>query len=206
MTGGTKKEYRSFSGKPILARAILPFIETGSFTTILITVPKDHIPKVKKLLASHLDTEAVELVEGGSTRQESVFFGLLGLEEKAPQHVLIHDGARPWVDTGTISRVLEGVRRWGACLPVVAAPDAIKEINEEQFIERHMDRRSTFGAQTPQGFVYSRILQAHREASQAEKVFIDDGEVYNAYAGPVFTVKGSISNRKITYSHDLEGL
>ncbi len=195
------------AGRPVLVHAILAFVATRRFTDIMITVPEHHIDRVRGLLGPHLDTRALLFEEGGPTRQESVYRGLLGLVCQAPEAVLIHDGARPWVDADTIVRVLEGVRKWGACLPVTPSADAVMEVDEQGVVLRHMDRRRTFCAQTPQGFEFNRIVSAHREAAQAaragENGFVDDGEVFAAYAGAVHTVAGSLRNRKVTFLHDL---
>ena len=204
MADGTKKEYRLMAGRPILAHTIQAFVSTGRFSDILITVPTGHIERARAMLAPHLDTDQILVAEGGSTRQESVYNGLLALAHRTPGVVLIHDGARPWVDGQTIERVMEGALRWGACLPVVPSADAVKEIDDQGLVLRHMDRSRTVCTQTPQGFDYRRILAAHRKAAQAGRHgFIDDGEVYSAYEGAVYTVRGGSANRKITFMHDL---
>jgi 2-C-methyl-D-erythritol 4-phosphate cytidylyltransferase len=199
-----KKEYQILLGKPVLAHSALPFLLSELFSHIVVTVPPSHIPEVEALLEPHLNLSAITFVEGGDTRQQSVYLGLLELEKVTPEYVLIHDGARPWIDDKTIRRVLEGARKKGACLPVVKTCEAIKEVGEDGFIERHLGRASTVRAQTPQGFLFSHILKAHRRAQEVNRVFIDDGEVYAEFVGPVFTVVGNASNRKITYPYDLD--
>ncbi len=198
-----KKEYLKLLGKPILAHSTLPFLECSSVTHIVITVQPSHIPDVEVLLEPYMSLNRITFVEGGETRQDSVFLGLLELEKVRPECVLIHDGARPWVDKPTITRVLEGARRSGACLPVIATCEAIKEVDGNGFISRHFERACTVRAQTPQGFRFGRILEAHRRARKMDRVFIDDGEAYAAFFGLVSTVAGSETNVKITYPHEL---
>jgi len=150
-------------------------------------------------------------VPGGDTRQKSVRAGL----EAAAEHpgnspserldvVLIHDGARPWISAALITAVLEGARRHGGCAPVVSPPDAIKSVDEAGFITFHSGRGTTLGVQTPQGFVFDRILEAHRRAASDGAVYIDDTEIFEKYSGRVYTVPGDPRNRKITYPHDLD--
>ena len=198
-----KKEYLKLLGKPVLAHSTLPFLECKTFTHIIITVQPSHIPEVEVLLEPYMSLSAVTFVEGGRTRQNSVFLGLLELEKVNPDCVLIHDGARPWIDVPTIARVLEGARREGACLPVIETCEAIKALDDDGFISKHFDRARTVRAQTPQGFLFSRILEAHRRAEGSDRVFIDDGEVYAAFYGRVFTVAGNEANVKITHPRDL---
>jgi 2-C-methyl-D-erythritol 4-phosphate cytidylyltransferase len=198
-----KKEYLKLLGKPILAHSTLPFLECKSFTHIVITVRPSHIPEVEVLLEPYLNMSTITLVDGGQTRQRSVYLGLLELEKVNPHCVLIHDGARPWIDLPTINRVLEGARQEGACLPVVATSEAIKEVDDNGFISKHLKRACTVRAQTPQGFLFSRILEAHRRAQELDRVFIDDGEVYAEFFGQVSTVAGNEANVKITLPQDL---
>ena len=160
--------------------------------------------QARNLLEPYLDTGGLLFVAGGATRQASVYRGLQGLVPRSPDVVLIHDGARPWVDGATIGRVLDGARKWGACLPVIASADAVKEVDEQGRVLMHMDRNRTFLTQTPQGFDFDRILASHAKAAHTGgSGFIDDGEVYAAYAGTVYTVEGDTANRKITFLHDL---
>ena len=198
-----KKEYLKPLDKPILAHSTLPFLESKLFTHIVITVQPSHIPEVVHLLEPYMSLSTVTFVEGSQTRQGSVYLGLLELEKVNPDCVLIHDGARPWIDLPTITRVLEGARQEGACLPVIETSEAIKEVDDDGFISKHLNRDCTVRAQAPQGFLFSRILEAHRRAQDSDRVFIDDGEVYAAFFGRVSTVAGNETNVKITYPQDL---
>jgi len=206
MAGGCKKEYRLLAGVPVLARAILPFVATGRFSSFVVVVPPSRIAETREILAGHLDTSRLHFVEGGGTRPQSVYRGLLELESLSPQpdNVLIHDGARPWIDEETILRVLEGTEKEGACLPVIHPCDAVKVVNEKGFVMEHLEKGRVFGAQTPQGFSFSKILDAHRRASSSGRLFVDDGEVWAGYVCPVYTVPGNPENRKVTFAHDLQ--
>lgn len=200
--GGIKKEYRFLDGKPILAMAVLPFLDF-SIDPIILTVPPKEETKVRKLLADFLDVSRLLFVEGGLKRQDSVRIALEALDSRNPDYVLIHDGARPWVDSGIIHRVLEGVENYGACIPVVSAQDAMKEVGKNAVVERHIPRGGIYCAQTPQGFSFCALLNAHRAAKDRNANFSDDGEVFAEFAGPVHTVPGDPANRKITYPHDM---
>jgi 2-C-methyl-D-erythritol 4-phosphate cytidylyltransferase len=205
MEGAEKKEYLILDGKPVLAHAIQPFLESDFFSHVFVTLPHSHIDRVSVFMAPYLDISRLVFVAGGQTRQASVFLALLELERFMPDYVLIHDGARPWIDIGTIKRVMDGTVKKGACLPVVKSRDALKELGSEGLIERHLDRERVAGAQTPQGFEYPGLLKAHKKAHDDDfRHFTDDGEVYATYIGPVFTVEGNVTNRKITYPFDLE--
>jgi 2-C-methyl-D-erythritol 4-phosphate cytidylyltransferase len=198
-----KKEYASLEGRPVLCWAVEPFLEITPALQLVITLPPMDIPMVKKLLQPRIDTERILFVGGGKSRQESVRLGLESLWERQPYIVLIHDGARPWIDRALIDRVLEGTRKWGACIPVVDASEAPKRIEPSGLILEDLSREQFKLAQTPQGFFYRRILEAHQRAKDSSHLFLDDAEVYAAYGSEVFTVPGDRRNKKITYREDL---
>ena len=198
-----KKEYASMDGRPVLSRAVEPFLEISPALQLIITLPPADIPMVRHMLRPQIASERIHLVAGGNIRQESVRLGLEFLQEQPPQVVLIHDGARPWIDGALISRVLEGTRKWGACIPVLDASEAPKRIGPSGLILEDLPREQFKLAQTPQGFLYDRILEAHRRGKGSSHVFLDDAELYALCWPGVFTVPGDRKNRKITYQEDL---
>lgn len=117
--------------------------------------------------------------------------------------VLIHDGARPWVDAPLIARVVEGLTRYGACIPLVPLSDTPKEISPEGLIVAHPERARYGNAQTPQGFRFPRILEVHQTALADGADCTDDAELWARYEGSVGWVPGSPDNRKITFKADL---
>ena len=157
------------------------------------------------MIKRYINTEDIIITEGGSSRQESVYRGLSALESDPPDFVLIHDGARPWVTKDIIQRVMEGTVKYGGCIPVVPIADTLKEVDKSGIILEHLKRESVFGAQTPQGFNFRKIIKAHRAVlEQGLNRMTDDAEVYNFICKTVFTITGDIKNRKITYRSDIE--
>lgn len=204
MQGGGKKEFRILSDKPVLIHSILPFFLSGRFYKLVVTVPEKNIEYTKNMISTYVDAGKVDCIRGGNTRQESVYFGLKAFEQSAPDYILIHDGARPWIEKDLIYRVLETTLKYGACIPVVDVPDALKEIDEKGIIKKSLSRKKVKGGQTPQGFLYSKIYKAHMLAREQKKMeALDDAEVYSLLFHPVITVPGNTMNKKITYSHDL---
>jgi 2-C-methyl-D-erythritol 4-phosphate cytidylyltransferase/2-C-methyl-D-erythritol 2,4-cyclodiphosphate synthase len=207
MGGTVKKEYLPLDGKPVLQHSLEAFGETGLFSVFVVTVPPGGEAEARSVLQGWLNegenAKNVLFVEGAETRQKSVFRGLAALEGRDIGIVLIHDGARPWISPRSISEVFLGTEAYGACVPTAPAVDAMKEVGPEGFIERHLERKKTFGVQTPQGFLYSEILAAHRQAENDGRDYIDDTEIYAAYSGSVHTVAGEVSNKKITFAPDI---
>jgi 2-C-methyl-D-erythritol 4-phosphate cytidylyltransferase/2-C-methyl-D-erythritol 2,4-cyclodiphosphate synthase len=142
-------------------------------------------------------------VDGGETRQESVLRGLESLENIAPTSVLIHDGARPFPDTDLITRTLEALNNHHAVIPALPVFDTIKQATSDgKKIEKTLDRKTLWRAQTPQGFDYKAILAAHRASTDIE--LTDDAMVAEHAGIPVAIVDGNEKNIKITTQEDMK--
>jgi len=203
-----KKEYQSINGIPVIIKSIQAFLQTDLFQSIIITVPTGHCSRVLSLVQSNISATGVQIdiIEGSSTRQESVFKALCALEQARPEIVLIHDAARPWISPQLIQTVFSATETHEACIPVVEIADAPKQITQDGIIEKHIPKHSLKGAQTPQGFRFDMILEAHRTAKSMHSTCADDAEVLSLLGKKVFSIPGEPSNRKITYPHDLEGI
>ena len=211
--GGLKKEYRRLTppqydeeGLPlsVLGAAYLAFDRVERVGSIVIVIPCGHEKDAQKALPRGLKKGCVRFVTGGDSRQNSVYRALSFLAEESPDYVLIHDGARPWVDSALINRVIDAAMLCGAAIPRLPLIETPKECNEEGFITRHLKRHSVFAAQTPQGFVFKDIFEAHKR-SKAYNDYTDDAEIWGECieGRPVATVLGAKSNRKITFIEDL---
>src|SRR5437588_4959603 len=120
---------------------------------------------------------ALPPVPGGPERQDSVRLGLEALAIHSPDHVLIHDGARPFPDAALIDRVIDGLDRAAAAVPALPLGDTIKRV-EGGLVRETIDRTQLWRAQTPQGFHFAPILMAHRQ--MAGRVLTDDAAVAEA--------------------------
>jgi 2-C-methyl-D-erythritol 4-phosphate cytidylyltransferase len=230
-TGG-KKEYRPLAGrldregKPltVLGAAVSAFAAFAEIGVIVITGPRDpetgEIAARRALPPSFFEGGGVHpgpdllFVPGGGTRRASVHQALSLLAAYQPRYVLIHDGARPWVDGPLIRRTMEAVISCRAALPLLPLVETPKEMAAAApggplFVTRHLRRASVGAAQTPQGFEFPEILYAHEKAAARELAegfeYTDDAEVWGEFCGPVAVVPGSPENRKITFPGDLPG-
>ncbi len=187
----------------VITEAVKPFTDSEFFQKIVIT----HSPSDKESIADALKDFSIPIifVEGGSTRQESVYNGLKILSEDSPESVLIHDAARPWISSNLVNNILEKAEDKNSAVPVTPSVNAMKKIDSEGRITEHLKREQTVSAQTPQGFNYKMILEAHSRAEKEGYQAIDDTELWDRYFDPVHSVPGELTNIKITYKTDLEG-
>jgi len=192
---GLPKQYRLLGGVPLLTRTIQCFLDHPGVTSVRAVIDPEH-----RGLFDAATAGLAPAVAGGATRQESVRLGLEALAGDPPASVLIHDAARPFVDSATVDRVLEGLRSGPAAIPVVAVRDTIKRGMLDGRVDETVPRAGLFRAQTPQGFDFAAILEAHRRQSQSD--FTDDAAVAEADGLPVRLVEGTEDNMKLTTQED----
>ena len=202
---GGKKEFLKINDQSVLIMSIKPFIESKLFSNYVIVLSKEEIGNGRKLLSPLTGYSDLIFVSGGTTRQESVYKGLLALEQEAPDIVLIHDGARPWITKEVIKDVYRKTTLTGAAIPVVPSVNAMKSISSQGIIISNLKREFTVAAQTPQGFIFDKMLSGHEAANSDGLEYIDDAEIYSKYVGDTATVPGDTANRKITYLSDMPG-
>ena len=192
------KQYERLGGRPLLRRTVEAF--AGYSVQVVIG------PGQQDMAAAALAGLALPApVTGGATRQESVRRGLEALAQEAPakdapDFVLIHDAARPLISPGVIQAVI-GALESGAdgALPMVAASDTLRRKDADGRWTL-VSRDNLYRAQTPQGFVYAKILAAHRD--HAHEDVTDDVALAELAGLKVQMVEGEEKNIKVTRKED----
>ena len=210
MGGPVKKEYLPLKNGTVLSEAAKTFLKTINCTYLTITVPEKGENDAKTALFSDreiqtlLQNTELDFVEGSSTRQKSIFNALVSLSEKksVPDIVLIHDGARPFVTKNIIEETALAALEFGGAVPGITPTDTQKIKDEKGFIKTHLTRSEMTAVQTPQGFDFEKLFEAHKKALNEDKEFTDDTEIFGFFAGNVKIVTGSAENIKITYPKD----
>ena len=202
MGGGREKLFLSFNGKPILALALEAFQRHPGIDTIVLAAGEWVRERFEAEIREeyHL-SKVVAVTPGGNHRQDSVYNGLRAFPE-SPEMVLIHDGDRPFVTGEIISAVLDGARTGGA-IAAVRAKDTLKWVNRKEYVIKTLDREVIWLAQTPQGFPYQIILEAHEKARAEGWEVTDDAAMVERMGGTVRVVEGSYDNIKITTPEDI---
>jgi len=142
----------------------------------------------------------VIIAPGGATRDASVKNGLDALIRVAPQYVLIHDAARATISTTVISDVITALQTHDAAAPALPVTDALWT-GENDLVTGTQDRTGLFRAQTPQGFAFHKIRDAHRVNNEPAA---DDVEIARRAGLDVAITKGCESNLKVTYPEDFD--
>lgn len=203
MGGPIPKQYRDLDSAPILRHTLVAFLrhpEIGH--TQVVIHPNDR--ELYERATKGLDVPAP--VIGGATRQESVRFGLESIAGLNPAKVIIHDGVRPFVAQELISTVLKALDTSPAVITGVPVVDTLKRA-PGGLVSATVDRADMWRAQTPQGFLFDRILAAHQKLrlqNSNPSELTDDSLVAEIDAMQVSVALGNEDNIKITTEGDLQ--
>ncbi|ABK60992.1 MULTISPECIES: 2-C-methyl-D-erythritol 4-phosphate cytidylyltransferase [Clostridium] len=202
MNTDINKQFINLKGNPILYYTLKKFQDNTSIDNIVLVLSKDEIGYcVENVLKKyHLD-KVTHIVEGGKTRQESVISGLNAVKDS--EIVLIHDGARPFIEDRIIEDGIKYAKLYGASACGVKVKDTIKVIAEDGFSKDTLKREELFSVQTPQCFKYDLILNCHKKALKDNIEVTDDTSVVESYGHRVYLYEGSYNNIKITTPEDL---
>ena len=203
MAHSVKKPYLTLAQKPILAHTIQRFEQNSAVDTICVIVNRDDFSACHtEVLHPYRFTKVQELVEGGDTRQMSVYNGLRALPADV-DFVIVHDGVRPFVTDEIISACLTAADACGAAVAAVPVKDTIKVADPDGFIVETPARDLLWAVQTPQVFRKSLLTEAHQTAQARQLTATDDASLVEQLGFPVKLVKGSYANLKITTPIDL---
>ncbi|WP_345820062.1 bifunctional 2-C-methyl-D-erythritol 4-phosphate cytidylyltransferase/2-C-methyl-D-erythritol 2,4-cyclodiphosphate synthase [Methylobacterium fujisawaense] len=210
--GGTPKQYRRVGGQAVLTRTLAALAADDGIALIQPVIAADAADFFRNCLDElppAIRAKITAPVAGGATRQLSVRAGLEALAVgSAPEIVLVHDAARPYVDAALIARAIAAGRDHGAAVPGVPVTDTVKRVVDIApgigRVHETPPREHLRAVQTPQAFTFGPLLAAHRDAAaQGLDGFTDDGALAEWAGLPVVVFAGDVANRKITQPADL---
>lgn len=190
-------------GQPVLAWTLLAAKQSQSIEWIGIVGQPYDWDDFQAIISQLNLLDRVQLIQGGATRQESVYRGLQGLPAEADR-VLIHDGARCLATPDLFDRCSEVLQSCIGLIAAVPVKDTIKVVNAEtQIIESTPDRNHLWAAQTPQGFDVAKLRSCHDEGVRQGWEVTDDAALFEQCGLPVKIVLGEETNLKVTTPVDL---
>lgn len=194
------KQYLPLSGACALRRSIECFLAVPSIDQIRAVIyPGDQV-HYDAAVQTLRDPRLLPPAFGGATRAATTLNGLLSLEEDAPDRVLIHDAARPFVSSDVILRVMQALEASDGAFAGLPIVDAVWRTTNNT-AQASVPRDGLWRAQTPQGFDFKQILTAHQLGNTDAA---DDVAIAHAAGMSVAAVRGSDDNYKITVAADLE--
>ncbi len=189
------KQFYPVNGKPCLVFSLEIFEKMEEFDRIIIAHQKGSKKDYEKIIKDYKISKAV-LIEGGATRQESVY---LALKKVTTDRVLIHEAARPLISKEFIERILSNSD--DVVVPTVAIPFTVSVGGE--FMEKMLDRKKLHNIQLPQLFKTEILKEIHQKARKEGFCATEDSMLAFKYGFKVRFIKGMESNIKITTPLDL---
>ncbi|NLW29160.1 MAG: 2-C-methyl-D-erythritol 4-phosphate cytidylyltransferase [Erysipelothrix sp.] len=175
----------------VLEKTTKLFLDDDRCTqVVIVTNPVD----MKDIVLGH-ENEKIVHVNGGPRRQDSVLQGLMATREEV---VLIHDGARPWLEMENVNALLEAMETERAAVLAVKLKDTIKVV-KDGYIHHTIDREQLMSAQTPQAFNTDLIIECYIKAKNENIFATDDAQIVEMCSNiKIKVVEGSYLNNKIT--------
>ena len=181
-----KKQWLRVDHKPLWQFVADRLNKTGLFTNIIITSPASDIEFMKNY-------SDYTIIEGGSTRQESLKNALASVET---EFVLVSDIARSCINEEFLSRIIAKQGSSDCIVPYLKVTDTIVYANET------IDRDYVKRIQTPQ----LSHTQTLKNALDTNEEFTDESTAIVANDGTREFILGEDDAHKITYIQDLNKL
>lgn len=198
--GGIDKVMAPLGGEPMILRTVRAFEDCEAVKEIVIVTREDLMGPIAKLCSGF--TKIRSVVQGGSSRQESVKLGLLAFSKEV-RLAAVHDGARPLASGELIDKVIRAAHSYGAAAPAIPVKDTIK-VFEGGFIAATPDRSTLRAVQTPQVMDRDLLLGALEKAEQEGTALTDDCSAVEHIGMRVRLVEGEERNLKVTTPLDLK--
>ncbi len=209
MKSDIPKQYMDLNGRPVIYYSLKAF-EDSKVDSIVLVTGRDDIEYCRsEIVEKYGFTKVRAIVAGGAERYDSVFEGLKAVNDC--DYVMIHDGARPMLDSNIIERAWKGAVEYKACVVGMPVKDTIRIVADDGTAISTPDRKSLWQIQTPQAFDYKLIYEAYSKVladvkAGKQQVNITDDAMLVECTSPVkvHMVEGDYRNIKITTPEDIQ--
>lgn len=183
--------YALESGCTVLESALKPFLDDSNCLNLIVVTKKEEAHKIE-------ERGKIKICFGGKERSDSVFNGL---KLVTSEYVFVHDGARPYLDKADLEALKKEVLISKAAILATSSSDAVKMVRNNKIV-KSLNKQEIYLAQTPQACLTSYLKKAYAN-KDVNKIYYDEAELLADTNIPVTVVKGSLTNKKITYPTDL---
>jgi 2-C-methyl-D-erythritol 4-phosphate cytidylyltransferase len=191
------KQFLSLAGKPIIMHLLDRLDKIDEINEIIIVCHSAYVDLMKEYIRSYMLQKTYKIVNGGITRQDSVFNGLINASN---DNVIIHEAARPFVKTNEFRELIKFDYDnviFGRKIPFTV-------VQGKQEITGILERDNLINVQLPQKFNKALLMNCHIKAQEDSLVFTEDASlVYYYCQNPIKVIEGTEFNIKITENIDL---
>lgn len=205
--GGVNKMLRDIAGKSVLQRALESFAGCVEIACVVVVVSEATRAHAERCVKDLGIAQRCELVQGGTTRMESVFYALRAIEKNgrcgAREIVAVHDGARCLAGDEILRRSIRSAAEKGSGVAGIPAVDSLCRADDSGRVVKSIERARVWHTQTPQSFRFDWLYDAYCRAMRDGVAATDEAGLVQCAGYPVYMVLGSEDNIKITNRRDL---
>ena len=198
----TPKQYLKVSGKEIIVYTLQTFQKNKLINRIIVSAEPEYFSLLLKLVKKYKLSKVKLIVEGGNTRQHSVFNAVLASDADDNDLIVVHDAARAFLPSSILTNAILSALKTGNALVCIKAKDTL--IKGRKFVDEYLNRDEVYYVQTPQIFKYKDIYNALVKAEKENFVGTDESMLIKKIGKKVNIVEGSVFNFKITTKEDVE--
>lgn len=199
--GGINKLFSVVGEIPVFIRSMLIFENISEVKEVIVAARECDITQIEFLSRRYGVTKFKGTVEGGETRQQSVFAAFMKTD-KTTRYIAVHDGARPLADPEAIRRCIKDASVFGGAALGVPVKDTIKTVSGG-LITDTPDRSALYAIQTPQVFKRDLYVKGINFAKDHDLDFTDDCQIVEAVGVKVCVTPSDYGNIKITTPEDI---
>ncbi len=199
---GYNKVLANLRERPVIEWTIRKFVFSELIDFMILVINPEDKEAMVRICKPYINRIELIMANGGDTRQDSVYNGLKALPKEV-EIVLIHDGARPFVNNEIIENSIKKAEELGAVCAGLPAKDTIKIVDGENAVQSTPDRITIWHAQTPQSFKKDIITKAYENAREKGINGTDDAGIAEWAGFKVTMFEGSSRNIKLTSAEDL---
>lgn len=198
----TPKQYLKVNGKEIIVYTLQTFQKNKLINRIIVSAEPEYFSLLLKLVKKYKLSKVKLIVEGGNTRQHSVFNAVLASDADDNDLIVVHDAARAFLPSSILTNAILSALKTGNALVCIKAKDTL--IKGKKFVDEYLNRDEVYYVQTPQIFKYKDIYNALVKAEKENFVGTDESMLIKKIGKKVNIVEGSVFNFKITTKEDVE--
>jgi 2-C-methyl-D-erythritol 4-phosphate cytidylyltransferase len=198
----TPKQYLKVNGKPIIVYTLQTFQKNKLVDRIIIAAEPEYFNLLIKLVKKHKLSKVDLIVEGGNTRQDSVYNAVNSSGADDNDLLVVHDAARTLLPDNILTNALETAKQKGNALVCIKAKDTL--IKGKKTVGEYLNRDEIYYVQTPQIFKYKELQKALSKAQRENFIGTDESMLVKRLGKKVNIIEGSVFNFKITKKEDVE--
>ncbi len=198
----TPKQYLKINGKELIAYTLETFQKNKLIDKIIIAAEPNYFNLLLRIVTKYKFSKVKLIVEGGETRQHSVYNALLSSQAKDNDLIVVHDAARALLPGTVLTSSIKAAKEKGNALVCIKAKDTL--IKAHKYVDEYLNRDEVYYVQTPQIFRYRELLRAMNKAFKENFIGTDESMLVKKLGRKINIVEGSVFNFKITTREDIE--